>query len=76
MQDSSTDILIDDDLQRSKKLAHITSSTTNSVRVDADLPFEMLICSFHKAVRHEIAEVMQAVWNDPTHRSAMMNFTS
>ena len=30
----------------------------------------------YKAVRHEIAEVMQAVWNDPTHRAVMMNFTS
>lgn len=30
----------------------------------------------YKAVRHEIAEIMQAVWNDPTHRAVMMNFTS
>jgi len=34
--------------QRSKRLAHIPSFTTNSVRMDVPLLFDMLMCSFLK----------------------------
>lgn len=75
-QDSSTDILIDDDPPEVEKTGTHTQFYDKFSAYGHKFALPYVNVLLYKAVRHEIAEIMQAVWHDPTHRAVMMNFTS
>ena len=75
-QDSCTDILIDDDSPEVEKTGTHTQFYDKFSAYGHNFALPYVNVLLYKAVRHEIAEIMQAVWHDPTHRAVMMNFTS
>ena len=69
-------ILIDDDSPEVEKTGTHTQFYDKFSACGRNLTLRHTDVLLYIAVRHEIAEIMQAVWHDPTHRAVMMNFTS